>query len=142
MKTQLALTAALVAAVFSHGALAQASSPTRAEVKAQARTGSLVPAGEGAGATTGASSQANGKSTKTRMERKDETKMARDAGTLKPAGEAADLKQSDADRAKGTTKSRMERKEETKAAVKKEGKAGGTQPAGEAPQPSGEAPKK
>ena len=64
--------------------------------------------------------------------------MARDAGTLKPAGEGAELKNDIADKNKGTMTTRADRKAATKAAVK----AGTTQPAGEAPQPSGEAPKK
>ena len=55
MKTKLALSAIVTAvAVFSQGAFAQASSPTRAEVKAQAKTGSLAPAGEGPGAMSSA----------------------------------------------------------------------------------------
>ena len=51
MKTKLALSAIVAAvAVFSQSAFAQASSPTRAEVKAETRaaekSGKLTPAGE------------------------------------------------------------------------------------------------
>jgi hypothetical protein len=134
MKTQLALSALVTAiAVFSQGAFAQASSPTRAEVKAQARTGSLAPAGEGPGAMSSAPAKT---SDKTRAERKATTKMDRASGSLKPAGEAADAK--DGQPAAGSTTTRADRKATTKAAAK----AGTLQPAGEAAGPVGDAPKK
>lgn len=134
MKTTLALSAIVTAvAVFSQGAFAQASSPTRAEVKAQAKTGALAPAGEGPGAMTAPPSK---KSDKTRAERKATTRMDRASGKLKPTGEAADLK--DGQPAAGSTTTRAERKATTKAAAK----AGTLQPAGEAAQPVGDAPKK
>lgn len=132
MKTQLALTAVAAAiAVFSQGAFAQASSPTRAEVKAQARSGSLAPAGEGAAVNPSSPDAKNAKTTKTRSERKSETKMARDAGSLKPAGEADKMKDEKAEKSRASTTTRADRKAETKAAVK----AGATTPAGEADTP-------
>ena len=139
MKTTFTSGAVVAAiALFSQGAFAQTSMPaSRAEVKAEAKTGALAPAGQGPGAMAG-SAATTGKSTKTRMERKDDTKMAKDAGTLKPAGEAAEMKDDKADRIKGSDTSRADRKATTKAAVK----SGTTQPAGESPQPAGEAPKK
>jgi hypothetical protein len=139
MTKQLALSALIaVVAVFSQGAFAQASVPaSRAEVKAEAKTGALAPAGQGPGAMIG-SATTTGKSTKTRMERKSETKMAKDTGALKPAGDAAEMKDDKAEKMKGGTVDRAGRKAATKAAVK----SGTTQPAGETPQPVGEAPKK
>jgi len=132
MKTKLVLGAVAAAvAVFSQGAFAQASSPTRAEVKAEAKTGSLAPAGEGP-----VTKQPAKTSDKTRDERKAQTKADKAAGNLKPAGEAAGVKE--AQPAKGSTVDRAERKADTKAAVK----SGKTQPAGEAAQPSGEPAKK
>jgi hypothetical protein len=133
MKTKLALSAIVAAvAVLSQGAFAQsASAPTRAEVKAQAKTGSLAPAGEGPIAS------APGKtSDKTRAERKATTKADEKAGALKPAGEAAEKK--DDKVSKGSDKTRAERKATTKA----DAKAGKLQPAGEAAQPVADAPKK
>ena len=141
MKTKLALGAiAAAVAVFSQGAFAQASSPTRAEVKAEAKTGALAPAGEGPGAMGKQPSTASDKS---RAERKATTKSDRAAGDLKPAGEAvkpagAMGKDDKADKNAGSNTTRADRKAQTKADVK----AGKTQPAGEAPQPSGEPPKK
>ena len=135
MKTKLALTAfAAAIAVFSQGAFAQASSPTRAAVKAEAKTGSLAPAGQGPGAS---SPPSTGMSTKTRAERKGETQSARSTDALKPAGEAAEMKDDKADKMKGSNTTRAERKATTKEAVK----TGQTQPAGEAPNPVA-APKK
>jgi hypothetical protein len=136
MKTTLALSAIVTAvAVFSQGAFAQASSPTRAEVKAQAKTGALAPAGEGPGAMATESSKT---SDKTRAQRKSQTKMDRQSGSLKPAGEGAELKNDIADRKKGTTVNRADRKAETKAEVK----AGVTQKPGDTPAAAGDAPKK
>ncbi|MDQ2927470.1 MAG: hypothetical protein ABI330_12495 [Caldimonas sp.] len=136
MKTKLALSAIVAAvAVFSQGAFAQASSPTRAEVKAQARTGSLAPAGEGPGAMVAAPPKT---SDTTRAARKSSTRMARKAGTLKPAGDAGDMKTDDATRAKMTTTNRADRKAQTKAEVK----AGTTQKPGDTAAAVGDAPKK
>jgi hypothetical protein len=136
MKTKLALgVIAAAVAVFSQGAFAQASSPTRAEVKAEAKKGALAPAGEGPGAM---GKQPPTTSDKTRAERKATTKAEVKPGKTDPAGDAAELKMDKADKSTGTDKTRAERKAQTKADVK----AGKTQPAGEAPQPSSEAPKK
>ncbi len=136
MKNQFALGAIVAAvAVFSQGAFAQASSPTRAEVKAEAKTGALAPAGEGPGAM---GKQPPTSSDKTRAERKAQTKADVKPGKTDPAGDAVELKMDKADKSKGTDKTRAERKATTKADIK----SGKTQPAGEAPQPSGEAPKK
>ncbi len=132
MNTKLALGAVAAAvAVFSQGAFAQASSPTRAEVKAEAKTGALAPAGQGPIA-----SQPMKGSDTSRAARKSTTKMARDAGTLKPAGEGAE--KNTAVPGKGSVTTRADRKAQTRADVK----AGKTQPAGEAAQPVGEPPKK
>jgi hypothetical protein len=133
MKTKLALSALVAAiAVFSQGAFAQASAPTRAEVKAQAKTGGLAPAGEGPGAMATAPKGTD----KTRAERKAQTRADRKTGALKPAGDAADMKSGQP--AAGTMTTRADRKATTKAAAK----AGTLQPAGEAAQPVGDAPKK
>lgn len=137
MKTKNILTvvAAAAFAVFAQGAFAQAaSSPMRADVKADAKTGKQ-PAGEG---TAAMSSGASGVSTKSRMERKDETKAAAKSGGMSPAGDAADMKSDKAAKNASTTKTRAERKAETKA----DAKAGKIQPAGEAPMPASEPPKK
>jgi len=145
MKNQIALGAIVAAvAVFSQGAFAQASAPSRAEVKAETKaaekSGALVPAGEGPGAM---GKQPSTMSDKTRAERKATTKADAKSGELKPAGEAvkpagAMSKDDKADKNAGSMTTRADRKAQTKADVK----AGKTQPAGEAPQPSGEAPKK
>jgi hypothetical protein len=132
MKTKLALGAVAAAvAVFSQGAFAQASSPTRAEVKSEARTGALAPAGQGPVA-----SQPSKASDKTRDERKATTKADAKSGALKPAGEAAGVKE--AQPSKASTTDRASRKSDTKAAVKSRS----TQPAGESPQPAAEKPMK
>ena len=128
-------------AVFSQGVLAQASAPaTRAEVKAEAKTGALAPAGEGPGAM---GKQPSTMSDKSRADRKATTKSDRAAGDLKPAGEAAKpvnamAKDDKADKNTGSNTTRADRKAQTKAEVK----AGKTRPAGEAPQPSAGPPKK
>ena len=90
MKTKLVLGAVAAAvAVFSQGAFAQAaSSPSRADVKAQTKaaekSGQLTPAGEATGSVTPSKS-----STVDRSQRKADTKAANKAGKLTPAGEAA-----------------------------------------------------
>jgi hypothetical protein len=138
MKNQLVLSAVVAAiAVFSQGAFAQASMPSRAEVKAEAKTGALAPAGEGPGAMAG-SKNTNGKSTKTRMERKAETRTAKATGNLKPAGDGNEKETSDDTRAKPTVNSRADRKATTKAL----NKSGGLEPAGEVAQPIGDPKKK
>ncbi|MEP6739596.1 MAG: DUF4148 domain-containing protein [Caldimonas sp.] len=120
MKTKLALSAvAMAVAVFSQGAFAQASSPTRAEVKAETKaaekSGKLTPAGEGPGAMGAAPSTS---STKTRAERKAETRAAAKTGGLAPAGEGADMKADKAAAASKTTTDRAMRKAETASAAK------------------------
>ena len=126
MKSKLALSAIVAAvAVFSQGAFAQASSPTRAEVKAEARTGALAPAGQGPEAVVPKTSD------KTRAQRKAQTKADEKSGALKPAGDAADMKKDGAVAAKTSDKTRAERKAQTKADIK----AGKTVPAGEAAMP-------
>ena len=123
MKSKLALSAIVAAvAVFSQGAFAQASSPTRAEVKAEAKKGSLAPAGEGPQAVVPKTTD------KTRAERKAQAKADEKAGAIKPAGEGVDAK---TNVASGSDKTRAERKAQTKADVK----AGKTVPAGEAAMP-------
>lgn len=138
MKTKLAVSAVAVAiAMLSQASFAQSTAPvTRADVKADAKSGSLAPAGQGPGAMAG-SAATTGKSDKTRVERKDDTKMAKDAGTLKPAGEAAD-RDDKGEKVKGTNTTRADRKATTKAAVQ----SGETKPAGEAPLPLAVPPKK
>src|SRR5450432_1225553 len=127
MNTKLALAAVAAAvAVFSQGAFAQASSPTRAEVKAQAKTGALAPAGEAVQSPTPAAS-----SDKTRAARKSTTKADRATGGLKPTGESADKNDGAASKSSDTT--RADRKATTKA----DRAAGTLKPAGEAPQPVG-----
>ncbi len=123
MKSKLALSAIVAAvAVFSQGAFAQASSPTRAEVKAEAKKGSLAPAGEGPQASVPKTTD------KTRAERKAQAKADEKAGNIKPAGEGVEAK---TNVSAGSDKTRAERKAQTKADVK----AGKTVPAGEAAMP-------
>lgn len=132
MKTKLALSAIVAAiAVFSQGAFAQASAPTRAEVKAEAKKGALAPAGEGPIA-----SQPSKTSDKTRAERKATAKADAKAGALKPAGEAAEVKAGSV--TAGSDKTRAERKAQTQADIK----AKKTVPAGEAAQPAADPAKK
>jgi hypothetical protein len=141
MKTTFVLGAVAAAvAVFSQGAFAQASSPTRAEVKAEAKSGPLAPAGEGPGAM---GKQPSTASDKTRADRKATTKAERSSGELKPAGEAvkpagAMGKDDKSEKSTASMTTRADRKAQTKADIK----AGKTQPAGEAPQPAAEPPKK
>lgn len=126
-KSLLFVVAVLATSLSSPTAFAQASSPTRAAVKAETRAaeqaGKLTPAGEGANPTI---APAAGPST-TRAERKAATLAARKAGTLTPAGpnQKADV----ADQKRTTTKTRAERKAETIEARKK----GELAPAGEGP---------
>jgi hypothetical protein len=132
MKTKLVLGAVAAAvAVFSQGAFAQAaSSPTRADVKAEAKANRSA-AGEHTGSTT------PGKGSETTKEaRKAQTQADRKSGSLAATGEAGDLKGTQP--GKGSQVDRAARKADTKAAVK----SGKTQPAGESAQPSGEKPMK
>ena len=125
MKTKLVLGAVAAAvAVFSQGAFAQASSPTRAEVKADAKKGGLAPAGEGPATPTPSKA-----SDKTRDERKAQTQADKKSGDLAPAGDRPTAQPS-----KASDKTRDERKAQTQA----DKKAGKLTPAGEGP----EAPKK
>jgi hypothetical protein len=130
MKTKLVLGAVAAAvAMFSQGAFAQAaSSPSRAEVKAEAKK-SHTPAGEATGSVTPGKG-----STMTKEERKAQTKADASAHKLAPAGEATGS--TNPGKASETTKEA--RKAQTKADVK----AGKTQPAGESAQPAGEKPMK
>ena len=136
MKTKSVLTvvAAAAIAVFAQGVFAQASAPTRADVKAETKaaekSGALTPAGQGPGAAS--TEKAGTSAKKTRAERRAEAKAARASGDLKPAGEGGEMKADKADRSAKTTRNRAERKAETKAAVK----AHQTTPAGEATQPT------
>ena len=90
MKSTFALSAIVAAvAVFSQAAVAQtASSPTRAEVKSEAKKGSLAPAGEAAG-NNAQKAEAGKASTTTRSDRKATTQADAKAGKIQPAGEAA-----------------------------------------------------
>ncbi len=143
MKTKLALGAIAAAiAVFSQGAFAQSSAPTRAEVKAEAKKGSLAPAGEGPG-TNPEKSQPSTMSDKSRADRKATTKADRAAGNLAPAGEAekpanAMTRSDKPEKNTGSNTTRAMRKSDTKAAIK----AGETKPAGEAAQPLSDPAKK
>ena len=85
MKTKLVLGAVAAAvAVFSQGAFAQAaSSPSRADVKAEAKK-SHTPAGEATGSVTPSKS-----SDTTKEARKAQTKADVKAGKTQPAGESA-----------------------------------------------------
>ncbi len=118
---------ASVAAISSGLSSAQAE-PSRTQVKAEtraaAKAGQLVPAGEGPIVW-----QPSTKSTKTRSERKAETLQARAAGDLLPAGPAAGLKEERREYSRPSTVNRADRKADTRAAEK----AGTLVPAGEGP---------
>lgn len=108
MKNALTVVAAAAFAVFAQGAFAQASAPTRAEVKAEAK---------GAKPTRGETSPmvaASGVSTKTRAERKAEAKAANKARKI-AAGEETNAP---AAPGVGPTTTRVERKAAAKAANK------------------------
>jgi hypothetical protein len=109
------------------GAVA-ASSPSRADVKAEAKK-SHTPAGEATGSVTPGKG-----STMTKDERKAQEKADKAAGKLQPAGEAT----GSTSPGKGSETTKEARKAQTKADVK----AGKTQPAGESAQPAGEKPMK
>ena len=115
MKTKLALSAiAAAVAVFSQGAFAQASSPSRADVKAEAKGAAKAPAGE-AGSETPRPSRM---SDKTRAERKATTKMDKASGNLKSAGEASGMQDEKSMKTGASTTTRAERKAKTRAANK------------------------
>ncbi|MEO8836925.1 MAG: hypothetical protein ABI364_09320 [Caldimonas sp.] len=95
--------------MFSQGAFAQASSPSRADVKAEARGATKSPTGE---AQT-MSKQPSTMSDKTRAERKSTTRAASKAHELKEAGEHPTAMPT-----KGSDTTRAERKAKTKAANK------------------------
>jgi len=123
MKTKLALTAfAAAIAVFSQGAFAQASSPTRAEVKAEAKTANKAPKGDAA--TGGTPSKG---SNTTREARKAETNAAIKSGQTSPGGDAM-TKEGAGAPPKTSTTTKEARKAETNAAIK----AGDTTPKGDA----------
>ena len=88
MKTTLALSAVVAAiAVFSQGALAQsASSPTRAEVKAEAKAANKAPQGDAM--TKEGGGQPSKTSDTTRDARKATTKAEAKSGKLDATGDA------------------------------------------------------
>ena len=135
LRIAIALLAATVAGPAAWAQTSAASSPSRADVKAETRAlekaGKLEPAGPGG--TREERMAAPPKSTKTRAERKAETVAARKAGTLRPAGSGPTKAEQTAP-PPTSTKTRAERKAETRAAAR----AKQLTPAGEAP----EAPKK
>lgn len=116
---------AVVAAMVAQGAYAQASSPTRAAVKAEAAAAEKkgeIKAGE----QSPIADKAGAKSDKTRDQRKAETKEAIKKGETPKAGEAGEVVKPGK-----SEKTRDQRKAETKEAIKK----GETLPAGEAGTP-------
>jgi hypothetical protein len=123
MKTKLALTAfAAAIAVFSQGAFAQASSPTRAEVKAEAKTANKAPAGD---AMTGGT-PSKGSDT-TRDARKATTKAEAKSGQLSPTGDAM-TKEGKGAPPKTSDTTKAARKATTQADIK----AGKMEPTGDA----------
>ena len=139
-KNVLTVVAAAAFAVFAQGAFAQASSPSRADVKAETKaaekSGKLTPAGEGPGAMTSGTA---GKSDLSREERKTQAKADAKSHKMTAAGEGPGAMTSGGTRGdKSSTTTKEARKAETKAAAKNKQ----LQPAGEAAQPAGEAPKK
>ena len=88
IKNTLTIVAAVAAAMFAQASFAQASAPSRAEVKAETKSleksGKLTPAGE---AAPKADAPTTGPKTD-RATRKAETAAAQKAGKLMPAGEA------------------------------------------------------
>jgi hypothetical protein len=129
--TRKTIVAALALSSAAGLAFGQASSPSRADVKAETRAaekaGKLTPAGQG---TAPKDNGAVGTSTKTREERKAETRAAAKNKELTPAGPQHPAQKADAAaRNQPSTTTREERKAETKAAAK----AGELTPAGEGP---------
>src|SRR5689334_20691103 len=101
-KNVLTVVAAAALAVFAQGAFAQASSPSRADVKAETKaaekSGKLAPAGEAADLKAEKADK-SAKSTKTRDERKAQARADQKSGQMAPTGEAADTKLDKADKA-------------------------------------------
>lgn len=122
---------AVMSLAASGFAVAQASSPERAAIKAQTkeavRNRATTPAGEG---VPDQAKAPDTKSSQTRAERKAQTRQAVRDGAIPPAGEGVK------DEAKApdtkSAKTRVERKAETRKA-RKEGKL---VPAGESPTPA------
>ena len=136
LRIAIALLAATAAGPAAWAQTSAASSPSRADVKAETRAlekaGKLEPAGPGG--TRAERMAPPPKSTKTRSERKAETVAARKAGTLRPAGSGPTKAERTAPPTSTSTKTRAERKAETREAAR----AKQLTPAGEGP----EAPKK
>jgi len=111
--------------IWTSGAYAQASAPSRADVKAETKQAvkdkTVTPAGEGVADETKAPGT---KTNRTRADRKAQTREDRKEGNLAAAGPAPDYPKNS--KSKGT-KTRAERKAET-AQARKEGKLA---PAGE-----------
>jgi hypothetical protein len=126
----LTVVAAAAVALFAQGAFAQASSPSRADVKAETKAAEkskqLTPAGEGPGAMTSGNSAG---SNTTKEARKAETKAAAKNKQLTSAGEGPGNMGNGA--STGSTTTKEARKAETKAAAKKHELT----PAGEAATP-------
>src|SRR5262249_27980693 len=118
MKNALTIVAAAAAAIFAQGVYAQASAPTRAEVKAETKAAPKAAAGENIPAAP------DTKSNTTRMERKATTKEAVKEGDVPKAGENVSDKGAKTSK---STKTRAERKAQTKEDIK----SGNTTPAGE-----------
>ena len=91
----LTVVAAAALSVFAQGTFAQASSPSRADVKAETKAaqkaGELAPAGEG-GTKKREKAEKSSKSSLTREERKAQAKADQKAGQMRPAGAAGDMK--------------------------------------------------
>ena len=124
MKTKLVLGAVAAAvAVFSQGAFAQAaSSPTRAEVKAEAKT-SKTPAGEATGSVTPSKGSTADKAATKAEAKKSKTPAGEATGSVTPG--------------KGSEVDRTARKSDAKAATK----SGKTAPSDQ-PQPASDKPMK
>ncbi len=128
MNSKFAVAAVLVGAASLVGqvAQAQASSPTRADVKAETRAAEKAGQIPGPG-VRGPTGHAPTGTPVNRADRKKATRDAEKAGQLTPPG--ASNRADNAIRAKPTTRSRAERKAETRAANKK----GELVPAGQGP---------
>ena len=125
MNTKLILGAVAAAvAVFSQGAFAQASSPTRAEVKAEAKTGALAPSGQAVQDPTPSTKTSD----TTRAARKAQAKQDNATGKIPASGQAV-LDPSPSTKTSDTTRAAR------KATTKADAKAGQLQPSGENPNP-------
>lgn len=133
MKKQVyGLAAAAMLAVFAQSALAQNTATGSGGTPTA--SGSLAPAGQGPGAMASGN---DGKSNRTRANRKAEVKMEREMGGLTPAGQGG-VKPDHMNKVTPRVKSRADVKAETRAAER----SGTLQPAGETPQPVGQPPRK